>query len=80
MLYEVITQLFLIRNLSISAMVAAIALRYFYMRNEWKQKTVAHATARLQALQARIRPHFLFNSMNTIASLIRFDPTSYNFV
>lgn len=67
-------QLFLIRNLSISAMVAAIALRYFYMRNEWKQKTVAHATARLQALQARIRPHFLFNSMNTIASLIRFDP------
>lgn len=68
-------QLFLIRNLSISAMVAAIALRYFYMRNEWKQKTVAHATARLQALQARIRPHFLFNSMNTIASLIRFDPT-----
>src|SRR5690606_35575629 len=29
---------------------------------------------RLQALQARIRPHFLFNSMNTIASLIATDP------
>ncbi len=30
--------------------------------------------ARLQALQSRIRPHFLFNSMNIIASLIHVDP------
>jgi two-component system sensor histidine kinase AlgZ len=28
----------------------------------------------VRALQARIRPHFLFNSMNTIASLTRSDP------
>ena len=32
------------------------------------------AAARVHALQARIRPHFLFNSMNTIASLTRTDP------
>ncbi len=32
------------------------------------------AKARLQALQARIRPHFLFNSLNTIASLTYSDP------
>ena len=32
------------------------------------------ARARVHALQARIRPHFLFNSMNTIASLTRTDP------
>ncbi len=32
------------------------------------------AQARLQALQARIRPHFLFNSMNTIASLTHDQP------
>ena len=32
------------------------------------------AQARIRALQARIRPHFLFNSMNTIASLTRSDP------
>ena len=32
------------------------------------------ARARVHALQARIRPHFLFNSMNTIASLTRSDP------
>ncbi len=30
--------------------------------------------ARIQALQSRIRPHFLFNSMNIIASLISVDP------
>jgi two-component system, LytTR family, sensor histidine kinase AlgZ len=72
--YALQHQLFLLRNLAISAIVSAITLRYFYMRNEWKLKTIAHTTARLQALQARIRPHFLFNSMNTIASLIRCDP------
>jgi two-component system, LytTR family, sensor histidine kinase AlgZ len=32
------------------------------------------AESRIHALQARIRPHFLFNSMNTIASLTRTNP------
>ena len=32
------------------------------------------AEARLQALQARIRPHFLFNSLNAVLSLVRRDP------
>ncbi|HEU0186352.1 MAG TPA: histidine kinase, partial [Gallionellaceae bacterium] len=30
--------------------------------------------ARLQALQARIRPHFLFNSINAVLSIVRADP------
>ncbi len=34
----------------------------------------ALAEARLQALQARIRPHFLFNSINAVLSLMRSDP------
>ncbi|OQW94868.1 MAG: hypothetical protein BWK79_04545 [Beggiatoa sp. IS2] len=67
-------QLFLLRNCGISAMISAIALRYFYVQFYWQQETIANASARIQALQARIRPHFLFNSMNTIASLIRFQP------
>ncbi|MCV6638168.1 histidine kinase [Candidatus Albibeggiatoa sp. nov. NOAA] len=66
--------LFLLRNLSISAIVSAIVLRYFYIQYRWKKQTEATAYSRVQALQARIRPHFLFNSMNTIASLIRIDP------
>lgn len=32
------------------------------------------AEARLQALQARIRPHFLFNSLNTVLGLMRAEP------
>ncbi|MFN3545826.1 MAG: histidine kinase, partial [Thiobacillus sp.] len=35
---------------------------------------MANARAQADALQARIRPHFLFNSMNLIASLVRRDP------
>jgi two-component system sensor histidine kinase AlgZ len=34
----------------------------------------ALAQARLQALQARIRPHFLFNSLNAVLGMIRSDP------
>jgi len=66
--------LFLWRNLGVSAIVTAIVLRYFYMQHDWRKQTRAHAHARLQALQACIHPHFLFNTLNTIASLIRFDP------
>jgi len=65
---------FLLRNLAIGAIVTALALRYFYVAHQWKQRTRAEAEARLQALQARIRPHFLFNSINTVTSLIHSQP------
>lgn len=61
---------FLLRNLAIGAIIAALAMRYFYVHNQWRHRIEAEGEARLQALQSRIRPHFLFNSMNTIASLI----------
>ncbi|MEN8129370.1 MAG: histidine kinase [Pseudomonadota bacterium] len=65
---------FLLRNIVISAIVSAVALRYFYVQHQWKSKIETEARFRIQALQARIRPHFLFNSMNTIASLTRTNP------
>ena len=65
---------FLARTLGISAIVGAMVLRYFYVQHHWKLRTVSEAQARLDALQARIRPHFFFNCMNTIASLTRTDP------
>lgn len=65
---------FIQRNLAISAIVSAVALRYFYVQHQWKQNALIEARSRIQALQARIRPHFLFNSMNTIASLTRTNP------
>ncbi len=62
------------RTLGIAAIVGAVVLRYFYVQHHWQERTAAAAAAQLQALQARIRPHFLFNCMNTIASLARSDP------
>ena len=62
------------KNLLIAALVAAAALRYFYVQQQWRADLQARTKARIKALQARIRPHFLFNSMNTIASLIRTRP------
>ncbi|HAJ92467.1 MAG TPA: sensor histidine kinase [Gammaproteobacteria bacterium] len=66
--------IFLLRSLTISTVIAAIVLRYLYVQFQWRQQLKAEARARIQALQARIRPHFLFNSMNTIAALTRSAP------
>ncbi len=62
------------RTLGVSGIVGALLLRYLYLHHQWKQQVVAESAARFEALQARIRPHFLFNSMNTIAGLTRSDP------
>lgn len=66
--------MFLLRTVAIGFIVSAVALRYFHVSAEWKRSVELEARARIHALQARIRPHFLFNSMNTIASLTRSDP------
>ncbi len=65
---------FLLRNLFVCAIAGGLALRYFYVSQQWKRNVEAEAAARVRALQARIRPHFLFNTMNAIASLTRSDP------
>ena len=64
----------IVTNLLISALLTGIAFRYFYIQHQLRQKEQAELQSRIQALQARIRPHFLFNSMNIIASLISVDP------
>lgn len=67
---------FLTRNLAIATLVMAPLLRYFYVSQQWQRNVRREAESRLNALQARIRPHFLFNSMNTIASLTRSNPVA----
>jgi two-component system sensor histidine kinase AlgZ len=64
---------FVLPNLLIAVVVGALLLRYFYVARQWRQSVELEARARIRALQARIRPHFLFNSLNTIASLTRSD-------
>jgi len=65
---------FMLRNLGVGFIVSSLALRYFYVSAEGKRNVEMAAQARIRALQARIRPHFLFNSMNTIAELTRSNP------
>lgn len=65
---------FFLRNLAMGAILTGPVLRYFYIQNQWRRNVRAETESRVQALQSRIRPHFLFNSMNTIASLTRSDP------
>jgi two-component system, LytTR family, sensor histidine kinase AlgZ len=66
--------LFLLRSMTITAIIGAIVLRYLYIQHQWRKNIEAAASARYEALQSRIRPHFLFNCMNTIASLTRKAP------
>jgi two-component system sensor histidine kinase AlgZ len=65
---------FVLDNAAICALIAAALLRYLFVLEQWRERVRAASKARFDALQARIRPHFLFNSMNTIASLIRTRP------
>ena len=65
---------FVLPNVLIATIVGALALRYFYVSQQWRRSVELEARARIHALQARIRPHFLFNSMNTIAALTRTQP------
>lgn len=61
-------------NAAIAAIIASTVMRYLFVNEQLREKGEAELQARIQALQSRIRPHFLFNSMNIIASLISVDP------
>lgn len=65
---------FHIQNFTMSVLVNALALRYLLAKHELRRRTLSEARAKIQALQSRIRPHFVFNSLNIIASLARNEP------
>lgn len=62
----------LLRWLAFALLTAAALIFYFHLRA--RALSPAITEARLQALQARIRPHFLFNSINAVLSLVRNEP------
>ncbi len=65
---------FMLRNACLSAIVSLLVLRYFWLRQQWVEQLRAEADARHDALRARIQPHFLFNSLNSIAALVATQP------
>lgn len=65
---------FVVRNAFISLLASLALVRYLVLQQRWKQQVAAETRSRLDALQSSIRPHFLFNSLNTIASLVHDRP------
>ncbi len=61
-----------LRPAILAAAASVVMLGYFEMRA--RAFSPAQTEARLAALNARIRPHFLFNSLNAVLSLIRARP------
>ncbi|GAB3273714.1 sensor histidine kinase [Parahaliea aestuarii] len=64
----------LLRNGLVALVAAGVALRYFYLQQQLQLRERSELQARVDALRARIRPHFLFNTLNSIASLIETRP------
>jgi len=60
------------RHWIFTLLLTGVLIGYFDLRG--RALSPALAEARLQALQARIRPHFLFNSINAVLSLMRQEP------
>jgi two-component system sensor histidine kinase AlgZ len=54
--------------------MASVCLLLLYFELRGRAFSPAQTEARLAALNARIRPHFLFNSLNAVLSLIRARP------
>ena len=77
-LYSVFGPLFESFNLGVglvsALLLSGLLLRYLHLDRQVKMLHSLAEASRIQELQARIRPHFLFNSMNIIASLIATDP------
>ncbi len=65
---------FLLHNLAIALLVGLIGIWMFSLHLGNARQINAAAEARLSALHARIRPHFLFNSLNTVAELVHDRP------
>lgn len=66
---------FILAHTCIAAIVALMLLRYFWTRHQWQEQVQAEGESRFQALNARIRPHFFFNALNSLAALIMIRPT-----
>ena len=65
---------FLMHNQAIASVVGGMGIWIFSLHWAKTRRVTAQTKAELDALHARIRPHFLFNSLNTVAALIDTDP------
>lgn len=62
------------RIVIVSAIIDTMLLRYFYVTAAWRDNVRREAASRFEALTTRVRPHFLFNTLNTAVALVRDQP------
>ena len=68
------TSRFVVATGLLTLIFGALTLRYVHVQERWRQAVRNEASSRFDALQARIHPHFLFNTLNTVSGLIRVQP------
>ncbi|MCO7197746.1 histidine kinase [Pseudoalteromonas sp. OANN1] len=69
-------ELSLWRNIAICLCIITLFAHFLAIFTDNIRKVKALSQAELEALHARIRPHFLYNSLNTVAELTHIDPTA----
>ncbi|MBX3610089.1 MAG: histidine kinase [Hydrogenophaga sp.] len=69
---DIVQQPLWVASAAAGALVAAVLVAGLVWRA--KARMPASTTARLAELQARIRPHFLFNTLNSAIALVREEP------
>ncbi|MCC5452643.1 histidine kinase [Rheinheimera sp. UJ51] len=65
---------FVLANLALALVVSLLVGQLMLMHAERARLLAAQSSAELQAFQARIQPHFLFNSLNALAELVHQSP------
>jgi len=61
-------------TLTVASLILGVGMRYAYLSLQFRLREQSILHARLDALHSRIRPHFLFNTLNSISSLISIEP------
>lgn len=62
---------FLLRNLLIAALAGTLALPYAYIARRWQRRALRQAQADLAALQLKLKPRMLLQSIQDLAELVR---------
>lgn len=62
------------RYLVVTLICSLVIIRGFFLKNLFEERVRSESEMRLKVLQSRIRPHFLFNTLNSIAELAHSSP------
>ena len=65
---------FLLNNLAVASLIVMLGIPLYQLHKERSEMLAAQSRAELDALQSRIRPHFIFNCLNSAAELTHQDP------